>query len=73
MLQPIPVADVRRSLANELSDRSAPARDVLVESFALWESLIVDGLQTIAAREELSVDVDVNGRCYVVVGLTVGG
>lgn len=61
------------SLANELSDHSEPARDVLAESFALWEMLIVDGLRTIAARGELSADVDVNDLATAMLAAIQGG
>lgn len=61
------------SLANELADRSEPARDVLAESFEHWETLLADGLQAIADRGGFSTDADVHDIAAAMLAAIQGG
>ncbi|HEY4199300.1 MAG TPA: TetR family transcriptional regulator [Devosiaceae bacterium] len=61
------------SLANELADRSEPARDVLAESFEHWETLLADGLQTIVERSAFAADVDVHDIAAAMLAAIQGG
>lgn len=47
------------SLASELADRSEPARDALVRSFAQWESHLVSALERMQREGSLSSAADI--------------
>jgi TetR/AcrR family transcriptional regulator, transcriptional repressor for nem operon len=61
------------SMANELSETDPVARARLARSFAQWESMIHDGLVTIAARGELPEATDVNRIALALLAGVQGG
>ncbi len=46
------------SLASELADRSESARELLTHSFQSWESYLIDGLQAMRDRGDLTAEAD---------------
>ena len=61
------------SMANELSETDPIARARLAQSFAQWESMIHDGLVTIAAHGELPEGTDVDRIALAMLAGIQGG
>jgi TetR/AcrR family transcriptional regulator, transcriptional repressor for nem operon len=61
------------SLASELADRSEPARQLLVRSFAKWESHLALSLAAMRDRGELHVDANPNDLATAVISALQGG
>ena len=61
------------SLASELADRSENARELLTESFRMWESHLVRGLQAMRDRGEIEPDANPADLATAVIGALQGG
>lgn len=61
------------SLASDLVETSMPARAALQTSFARWEQLIRDGLETMRATRILPADLDVDRQALSLLAAVQGG